>query len=322
VLADQALSSATNFLLSAIVARSVGTAEFGAFGLVFAVYLLCLGFTRCLVCDAFVVRQSSGDDVRWRAAAADAAGAAVAIGIAGAVAAAAVAALVPTRGSRILVALAAMLPGLLLQDFWRYSFFAAARPLAAAWNDLLWAAMQATGVAALAGAGVASAWPFVLAWGLAANVAAAFGMWQSGVRPAPSRAYAWFADNRDLVGGYVGDFVLTVAIGQAAIFWASTLDGLHGAAAWRGATVIMGPVNVALAACSAFVVAEMRRRAAGRRLRRAAAAAGLVLSAGTILWTVVVASVPDAVGATILGDSWHPARRLLDRKSTRLNSSH
>ena len=50
-LADQMLSSVTNFLLGLLVARSVGPGEFGACGLAYATYTLALGAARALASD-------------------------------------------------------------------------------------------------------------------------------------------------------------------------------------------------------------------------------------------------------------------------------
>jgi len=65
--ADQALNSGTNFALSVVIARNVGAAEFGAFGLVFSCYLLAVGFTRAVAGEPLLVRASVGDaDERLR----------------------------------------------------------------------------------------------------------------------------------------------------------------------------------------------------------------------------------------------------------------
>src|SRR3954447_19034939 len=47
-LADQGLSSMTNFALAILVARSVSTSALGAFGLAFTTYTITLGATRAL----------------------------------------------------------------------------------------------------------------------------------------------------------------------------------------------------------------------------------------------------------------------------------
>ena len=56
--ADQAMSSLTNFGVGIYVARSLGIQEFGAFSLAFATYLIVLAASRGLATDALAVRFS------------------------------------------------------------------------------------------------------------------------------------------------------------------------------------------------------------------------------------------------------------------------
>ena len=57
-LADQALSSLTNFALSFVVARSFSTDVLGAFALVFSSYLLFLNIARPLAMQPLLIRFS------------------------------------------------------------------------------------------------------------------------------------------------------------------------------------------------------------------------------------------------------------------------
>src|SRR5437764_6373982 len=58
-LADQALSSMTNFALAILVARSVSTSALGAFGLAFTTYTITLGATRALCQEPLTVCYSA-----------------------------------------------------------------------------------------------------------------------------------------------------------------------------------------------------------------------------------------------------------------------
>jgi hypothetical protein len=58
-LADQALSSLTNFALAVLVARAVSTSALGAFGLSFTTYTITLGATRALCSEPLTVRYSA-----------------------------------------------------------------------------------------------------------------------------------------------------------------------------------------------------------------------------------------------------------------------
>ena len=79
--ADQALSSLTNFAVGIYVARSLGTEEFGAFSLAFATYLIVRNASQGLASDPLVVRYSGAEVTSWRSAVAKSTGVATAIGL-------------------------------------------------------------------------------------------------------------------------------------------------------------------------------------------------------------------------------------------------
>src|SRR5918999_2161747 len=79
-LADQAVSSITNFALGIVVARSLGAAGFGAFSLAWVSYGVILNVSRGLATDPLTVRYSGPLDDRWRSAAGRAASTATALG--------------------------------------------------------------------------------------------------------------------------------------------------------------------------------------------------------------------------------------------------
>ena len=79
--ADQALSSLTNFAVGVFVARELGPAEFGAFSLAFATYLFALNASRGLATDPLSVRFSDVPAASWREAASAATGTAVLVGV-------------------------------------------------------------------------------------------------------------------------------------------------------------------------------------------------------------------------------------------------
>ena len=79
-----------------------------------------------------------------------------------------------------------MLPGLLLQDTWRFSFFASGQGGKAFVNDITWA-LALVPLLYLASQD-ASVTRFVLAWGGAAAFAALVSGLQAGIRPRVSRA--------------------------------------------------------------------------------------------------------------------------------------
>jgi O-antigen/teichoic acid export membrane protein len=118
-LADQGVSSITNFVLGLVVARSLGATAFGAFSLAWVTYGVVLNVSRGLATDPLTVRYSGPADARWHGAVVRAASTAVAIGVAfGAASALGGLAMGRSVGPGF-VALGITLPALMLQDCWR-----------------------------------------------------------------------------------------------------------------------------------------------------------------------------------------------------------
>src|ERR1700749_1060970 len=88
--ADQAVSSLTNFAVSIYVARVLGAAQLGAFSLAYVTYGFMLNASRGLATDPLLVRFSNADLPRWRRAVADCTGTAASVGVASGVIAIAV----------------------------------------------------------------------------------------------------------------------------------------------------------------------------------------------------------------------------------------
>lgn len=137
-LADQAASSLTNFVMSFIVLRSVSIAAFGVFTIAYTTYTFAVGLARGAIAEPLVVSYSAAGRDRWREGAAGATGAGLALSALAAVAVAGAGWIVGGELATALVALAVVLPGLILQDMWRFAFFAAATPAKAFVNDTVW----------------------------------------------------------------------------------------------------------------------------------------------------------------------------------------
>jgi hypothetical protein len=83
----------------------------------------------------------------------------------------------------VLVAFAVTMPGLLLQDAWRWAFFVVGEGRRAFLNDLAWLLAMGAFFGGLYLTGSQSVTTLTLAWGLAATVAAVVGRFQAGVTP-------------------------------------------------------------------------------------------------------------------------------------------
>ena len=86
------------------------------------------------------------------------------------------------------VALGVGLPGLVLQDSFRFAFFATGRGFSAFINDLFWTVLLVLGLVVLHGRGDGSAARCLLVFGGTAALAALLGAVQARVLPRPDRA--------------------------------------------------------------------------------------------------------------------------------------
>jgi O-antigen/teichoic acid export membrane protein len=312
-LADQALSSLTNFALAVLVARQVSTAGLGAFGLAFTTYTITLGATRALCAEPLTVRFSAISEAEWRKGAAAATGMALVAGVlAGILCIAASLFFHGTLGPSLLV-LGLSMPGLIVQDSWRSAFFANLRGSYAFANDLVWAIAQVALVAAVLVVGARSAPAFILAWAGAANVGAVFGIVQSGFVPRPDRARWWLYQQRDLGPRYMIEFIARNAAQSGAMYATAGFAGLSAAGALRGAQVALGPLNILNMGITSPAIAESVRisRRSPRRMLRAVTILGVVLVVAFSLWGVAMYLLPDSIGEALLKRSWHPAHDVI-----------
>ena len=203
--ADQAMSSLTNFAVSIYVVHVLGAVQFGAFSLAYVTYSFALTASRGLATDPLMVRFSGTDLATWRRSVAGCTGTAAAVGLASGACVLAAAAFLGGPVRAAFLALGLTLPGLLLQDSWRYSFFALGRGRQAFLNDTIWAVLLLPALVLLRVTGNANVFWFVLAWGAAANIAAAVGPLQARVLPRLSGAWEWLSRHRDLGPRYFAE---------------------------------------------------------------------------------------------------------------------
>lgn len=311
-LADQAVSSLTNFAVGIYVARSLGATAFGVFTLAWVTYGVLLNLSRGLATDPLVVRFSGVAVASWRAAVSRSSGAALLIGtVTGAVSLLAGLVLGGSVGAGF-VALGLVLPVLLLQDSWRFAFFAAGRGGKAFSNDIVW------GVALIPSLIVAaryeSVFAFVLAWGLSGAVAAAFGCVQTRILPRPGALRGWLRHHRDLGSRYMVENVSNSGASQLRMYGLGAIAGLADVGAVRGAELLLGPFLAVLMGLSLVAVPEAARllQRAPRRLPHFCLLLGGGQAAAALLWGMALLFLlPDGVGRYVLGPVWEPASALV-----------
>ncbi|MGH3762014.1 hypothetical protein [Actinophytocola sp.] len=311
-LADQGVSSMTNFLVGVYVARSLGVEAFGIFSLAWVTYGVVLNLSRGLGTDPLVVRFSGVAVDRWRVATSRSGGTAISVGLAFGVLSIGVGAAVGDTFGRAFIALGIVTPALLLQDSWRFAFFANGQGRKAVFVDLVWAASMVPLLMLAADHGSVAG--FVIAWGGAALFAGAAGWLLSGIRPRVNQTREWLIAHRDLGTRYLMENVSNSGAGQLRMYAVGGIVGLAGVGAIRGAELLTGPFMALLMGLNLVAVPEAARvlRRAPHRLRRFCLLLGGVQALAALSWGIALLIVlPDSAGEFLLAEVWDPARELV-----------
>jgi O-antigen/teichoic acid export membrane protein len=308
--ADQAVSSLTNFAVLVVAARALDLEEFGALALALAAYSVALGVTRALSGEPLTVCYSATSVERTASEARGALATAGAAGVLCGVVFALVGAVLGGSVGTALLVLAVVVPGLVIQDTWRFVFFAMGRARAACVNDTVW--LVVLGIL-LVVVGSRSLVDVLLAWGLGATVAAAVAMVQARFVPDVREIDGWLRRHVRLWPRYVVEFLTVTAGWQAALLGLGIISGLAAVGALRAGQVLVGPLNVAFLAVPLVAVPESARlwRANRGTPARHGALVSTGLAAFALLWGLLVALIPDGLARDLLGASWSSARALL-----------
>ncbi|KAA9151107.1 hypothetical protein FPZ12_039675 [Amycolatopsis acidicola] len=311
-LGDQAVSSLTNFAVGLYVARSLGATAFGVFSLAWVTYGVIINISRGLATDPLMVRFSGVTTDVWRIATARAAGTALAVGVGTGVLCVLVGLGIGGQVGLAFVGLGIVLPGLLLQDAWRFGFFAAGQGRKSFVNDVVWGVALAP--AMLFAAKHGSVLGFVLGWGLSGAVAAGYGCFQIGLLPKPSAIGGWLREQRDLGFRYLVENVSNSGASQLRAYGLGAIAGLAAVGTVRGAELLMGPFQAVLMGLSLVTVAEAARvlRRAPHRLPLFCVLLGGGQAAAALLWGLfLLFLLPTTVGVHMLGSVWPTASALI-----------
>jgi O-antigen/teichoic acid export membrane protein len=311
-LADQAVSSLTNFAVGICVARSLGLTAFGTFSLAWVTYAVAVNLSRGLATDPLLVRFSGVPGARWRAAMAQSSSTALLVGLATGATSLLAGLLIGGLVGSGFVALGLVLPALLLQDSWRYAFFASGQGRKAFFNDAVWAVALVPAVLLAARNG--SVFTFVLAWGVAGAVAAGYGVVQTKVLPRVRGIRSWLMQHRDLGPRYMIENVCVSSAEQLRMYGLGAIAGLAAVGAVRGAQLLLAPFFAVLLAMSMVSVPEAARvlKRSPRRLPLfCLLLGGSEAVAGTIWGLAVLFLLPAEVGQELLGSVWPAAYALI-----------
>ncbi|WP_371401287.1 hypothetical protein OHA10_25470 [Kribbella sp. NBC_00662] len=306
------MTSLVSFIVGIVVARSLGALEFGAFSLAWVTYGVVVNISRGLATDPLAVRFSGVERKIWRTAVASSSGMAIVVGVAcGAICAAVGAALGGHTGAAF-IALGVVLPGLMLQDSWRFAFFASGQGGKAFISDITWA-LALVPLLYLASHD-ASVTRFVLAWGGAGIFAALVSGVQAGILPRVSRARYWLRDHRDLGLRYLTENLTLSGAYQLRMYGLGAFAGVAAVGTVRGAEMLLGPFFIVLSGVGLVAVPE-----AARVLRRSVRALpifclllGGAQAVAALAWGLLLLfALPDEWGHALLGEVWVTASALV-----------
>jgi O-antigen/teichoic acid export membrane protein len=313
-LADQALSSLSNLAVGVVVARSSTVADFGVYALAFGGYTIALNVSRAVSTEPLAVRYAGAPAPAWQRAVRASTATALLAGFVALLVGLAIAAFPGLPAKGVLIAFAVTMPGLLLQDAWRWAFFAVGEGQKAFVNDLIWLLAMLAIFGGLYLTDSASAFSLTLAWGLGAVIAAVAGRFQAGVSPRRQLIREWLKTHRDLTPKYMGEMLAVSGTIQVYMLGITAAAGLAATAGIRGAQVLLGPVNVLNQGIRMISVPEAARalQHSYRRLWLVGLAISLGVGAGALAWGAVFLLLPSVVGRQLLGSGvWTQAHNLL-----------
>jgi O-antigen/teichoic acid export membrane protein len=313
-IADQVVSSLTNFAVSIYVVHTLGAVQFGAFSLAYVTYGFALNASRGLATDPLMVRFSGTDVAAWRRAVATCTGTAALVGLATGACALVAASVLSNTAGRAFLALGLTLPGLLMQDSWRYSFFALGHGGQAFLNDTVWAVTLLPALILLRATGHGDVFWFVLAWGLSATVAAGVGPLQARVVPRLAGAWVWISQHRDLGPRYLAEGTSNSAATQLRTYGIGLALGLASIGYVQAAGTLMGPMTILFLGMALVTLPEAARilRRSPQHLLWFCVLVSVGLAAAAFAWGVVLLiAVPRGLGAWLLGAVWRPTYPLV-----------
>ncbi|MGO8959000.1 MAG: helix-turn-helix domain-containing protein [Streptosporangiaceae bacterium] len=305
----------SNFAVAAYVLRTLSPAQVGAFSVAYVTYGFWLNASRGLATDPLMVRFSAVDRSAWRRAVPSCTGTALFVGVAAGVCVLSAAAVLGGTLRLAFLALGLTLPGLLLQDSWRYSFFALGRGSQAFLNDTIWAVVLFPALVLLKMTGHANVFWFTLAWGVGATVGAAVGPLQARVMPRITGTRQWLSRHRDLGARYLAEGVSSAGAGLLRSYGILLILGVYSLGFVQAASTLTGPITILYLGMVLVAIPEgarvLRRKPQHLPLFCVLVSGGL--AGGALVWgAFLLVAVPRGLGALLIhGQNWHQAYPLI-----------
>ena len=310
---DQMLSALSNLGLSIAVARTTSASGFGAFAVAFLLFGICLAVTKSVVGQPLQMRLSGASAAECRRGFQAGLGAATVLGLAFGLVLSVVGLVVGGEVGGALVALALVLPGLMLQDSCRMAAFTLGRPQLAALIDAVWIVILVGLLAILVGHGQHQVGGLIVAWGGSAALSALLGLAVLRTRPALPRARGWVREHQDLIRYLLPEYFLGLGATHFGILLVGVIAHASAVGSLRAAQVLLGPLGIVGTAVFQFAVPEVARRASASTRWLATLAAGLSGGLGLLAigYVALMLLLPHTVGVALFGDSWAGAAAVL-----------
>jgi O-antigen/teichoic acid export membrane protein len=312
--ADQAVSSLSNFAVNIYIAHDLQAVQYGAFALAYVTYGVVLQISRGLATDPLLVRFSGTDVPTWRRAVANCTGTAATVGLAASVCTLGAAAFLGGATREAFLALGLTLPGLMLQDSWRFAFFAIGRGSQAFLNDIIWVLALLPAMAYLRATGRDDVFWFILAWGAAAALGASVGPLQARLLPRLLGCHEWLSRHRDLGLRYVAEGTAGTFASLLRNYGIAAILGLASLGYVQAANTLMGPFQIILFGMGLVALPEAARilRNSPRHMNLFCIALSVGLTLAALGWGIVLlVAMPHGLGAWLLGPKWKPTYGLI-----------
>jgi len=258
-LADQVLSSASNFALGVLIARVGGAEALGSFGIAFLIWLAGVGVNRALLTEPMTVGgPTRSGDAQLREGML--ASLLVGVAVAGVLAVAGGGLLLAGIDAVAVLALAPWLPSLLVQDYWRAMGFRLQRPDLAFVSDVVFVLVQGGVTVALFALGARNLTAFLAAWGIGALGGALVGQRMARTSMLGGGGVSHLRNLWPRSRWFLAEFGTAFTAGQGYLFLVPVLVGTAGFGIFRAGASLIGPVVTVFLAAGNVALPESARR--------------------------------------------------------------
>lgn len=258
-LADQLVSSASNFMVGVLIARAGGADALGAFGVAFLIWLAVVGTNRALVTEPMTVGGATdGGDAELRAGLLSSL--VLGVGVAGLLAAAGGVLWLAGLDPVAMVALAPWIPSLLVHDYCRSTAFRLQRADRALISDVVFAVIQGSVTFALFALDVESVWAFLASWGIGATAGAIVGLVLARIRVTGRGGVAHLRALWPRSRWFLAEFGTSFPADQGYLLLLPVLLGMAEFGLYRAGASLIGPVVVIFLAAGNVGLPECVRR--------------------------------------------------------------